>query len=358
MNDQDFPRIALIGYGVHGQRVARCIKEQIVVVCEKNTDIHGKIRNEIPNARIFSSVFDMDARDCDVVMEMSSLAGRRSVQQWALYHHIPVVFEKPLASNMENLQLFREGEYTVNFREIYHPVLIRARQLLEGRRKGITRIVLCRANTIAYDKIGTPHFRAGVVGGCLLDKAIHDIAAMSFSFLDTQQLAVSNITVSEAIVGVPRHATADIHYTEQVCPLYADIMFKVVADTHSLDVRLVSSWIGLDPCRLPGIDGKLFSKALWAPPEIRNLSDCTTEHSHSKLFTVEIEHAGGHRELTGSIFDLGGFTPFLQYKMHESGKSMRIFQMPLSPSRTATAPGQAVLVIAGMVPEDVTGAIQ
>jgi len=312
-------RVVLCGYGHYGRRIATMLEEHdIVAICEPNTMTAALARQEFPKVLITSDVSCLNSHDIDIVWECGSVNNRKNVYQWAIDKHLPIVLEKPLALTEDKLIDFYGGRFTVNFREIYHPVIKMTKEYLHSEGRRLKAVSFIRTNTIAYEKAAVPKYREAVTGGSLLDKCIHDIANLVFCIAPVEQFSIKKITVHKNIPNI-NYETIDFsikahekgHYEED---LYAEIEFIYQTPTQSIPVRVLSSWIGINPDQVYASHPKIIKQALWHANDTAKSNSTLYAPWHCKLMFAEFVSPTGDGTLIGSTLERQGCSPFLLVK--------------------------------------------
>lgn len=325
---EDPERVVLMGYGCHGQRMAHVLKERVSVIIDTDPDRREQAKQDHPHVRVCNSLEDVTAGECGVLVEESSIRGRREAHQWARENHVPAVLEKPLTLDTCRISDFASGQYTVNFHERLHPVIVLADELIARRSLHVEAITAIRANPVANEKYWHSGHRDAVVGGSLVDKGIHDLANF------TTLLRASPICPSDPIVN--RLINGEARQHSQPCDLYADISFMCQHHGQPSTLRLISSWVGLPPqimrhieetCPLPS-----HANGANPPPCVPALQDFSPVHC--KLFVVDFVSRDGTERLVGSTLERGQIKPYLLHSRSDN----RSLEQP-----TASASSRALL---------------
>ena len=300
-------KLLLCGYGSYGRRIARQIGyRRIAAICESDAVAAASARRALPGTPVFASLRSIDPACCDAVWEAASLDCRKDVHRWASEHGLPAVLEKPLATQAAGLAQYTTGRYTVDFREVYHPVLLAAQKFLESRRAHS--LTFIRANTIALERHAVPNYRSGVEGGAFLDKGIHDVANLFWRLLPPERAEVHTIEAK----GSCSDSLSTAHSPSRVKghePTRVELRFAVTQRCHHTAVSTESSWIGLErpPADLPVA---LHANSLWMPPAFSRSHRLVGHGYHAKLFIAELRNRPWMR-LIGSTLDRPGMRPFL-----------------------------------------------
>ena len=309
-------RIALCGYGYYGRCIAKLLENhRIVAICEPNLIAARAAKESFPSAKLVTDISHLTSDGLDVVWECGDLLSRKYVYRWAVEKRIPIVIEKPLALKESDLASFNGDKFTVNFREIYHPVLNTTREFLLSEEVQIKGISFFRSNTIAAEKTESPDYRTAVTGGSLLDKGIHDIANLSLCIApaktnSVKEIQVLNNVLSTSCCKIDPHAHGLISENFNF-DLYSDIKFIYETPTQSFPVRLITSWIGIEQHQIDVPYPAIVQQAFWRSnlPATSYPFPCAT--GHCKLIVVEFKSPRGDGTLIGSTLRRPDCYPFL-----------------------------------------------
>lgn len=319
------PRIALCGFGHYGRRVANALREYVVCICEQDTRLVTMIESDFPTVRYHQHIDDIDPDECDLVFEVSNVRSRIGVFDWARKQDKGMVLEKPLTVRERDLTRFQKALFVVDFGELHHPVVIAAKTLL--RRLEACPVVLSvfRSNTIAMEKMNRPGFRDGVVGGCMLDKGIHDIAVLFSLSGESGTVELDGIKVNDAVLATPiggRSYFDDMNWPDGPSDLLSDISCLAQMGGNTVQFRQVASWIGVNPSTLASMPDEIVRRGVWHNDRVSSLSRMTYWPCHCKLFSIEYTSPFGSGMLFGSTLSRPGVEPFLLH--YEEGAKLTL----------------------------------
>jgi len=290
-------------------------KHHIVAICEPDLITARAAKEAFPRARLLTEVSQLTSDGLDVVWECGHLLGRKCVHQWAVENRIPIVLEKPLALKESDLASFTSGRFTIDFPEIYHPVIKIASDFLVSEGTRIKAVSFFRANTIAAEKVADPQYRTGVIGGSLLDKGVHDIANLSLCIAPSKSNSLKNICVLNKVLSTS-DSKGSFHTQYPISEnlntdLYSDTAFVYETPTQSFPVRLITSWIGIEPHQTGISYPDIIQRVFWRAnvPNISYPFPCASEHC--KFIVAEFTSPMGNGTLIGSTLRRPGCYPFL-----------------------------------------------
>jgi hypothetical protein len=305
--------------------MARVLRHNLTAIVEADSSRREEASREYPHVRICSSLASIVPGDCDVLVEESSIKGRREAYEWALRNQLPVVLEKPLALAPEHLGEFCSGRYTVNFHERSHPVVTTAAEILQRPPQRLLGLTFIRANAVADEKCRHPGRRDAVVGGCMVDKGIHDMANLGVFLGNAEGLSPSAIHVDRSVQGW-------IGDERQACDLYTDVRFCLSQRGMTLPVRLIASWIGLPEEILEFIATNAPASSCLACPESPVYPPIPSGfHSvRSKLFVADFVSTIGTERLIGSTLEREDIGPYLAHGIGDA-----VERLPIDLKRSA-----------------------
>jgi len=154
----------------------------------------------------------------------------------------------PSMSREEHLsekEMSREQDimYMVDFIERESPVVKKAQQILEGEE--VERLDIFRQSSIGLQKLMQPVKRAGVKGGAVLDKMIHE--AYLFDLLGTEEIEFQSSEIQEFMpktLGAEKFMSIRGGYTEDIGKNTAQGDVKALFKSGGTDVTLHGSWLG------------------------------------------------------------------------------------------------------------------
>ena len=154
----------------------------------------------------------------------------------------------PSMSREEHLsekEMSREQEimYMVDFIERESPVVKKAQELLEEEE--VERLDIFRQSSIGLQKLMQPVKRAGVKGGAVLDKMIHE--AYLFDLLSTEEIEFQSAGIESFMpktLGAEKFMSIRGGYTENIGKNTALGDVKALFKSGDTDVTLHGSWLG------------------------------------------------------------------------------------------------------------------
>lgn len=329
-------RIALCGYGFYGRCIARLLQKHhdIAAICEPNLTAAQEARETFPSSKLVADISDLTSDGLDLVWESGDILSRKHIYRWAGKNRVPVVLEKPLAIKESDLESFNDHKFTMNFREIYHPVIKMTREFLLSEEAEIKSISFIRSNTIAAEKIESPDYRAAVSGGSLLDKGIHDIANLTLCIAPSKINSFSDIQVLNKVLN-SSFCKSNSHSHDLISDnfnfdLYSDTKFIYETSAQRFPVRLTTSWIGIEKHLIDLPYPDIVHKAFWHS-DVPDTSHCFPFASgHCKLIVIKFNSPMGDGTLIGSTLQRPDCNPFLivkrnniQYQLFPPKKQVR-----------------------------------
>jgi len=133
---------------------------------------------------------------------------------------IPIYYfgEKPISTDKLQLHVRLSGEeFYCNFTELQNSAYLTLRNYLDETNFQINSLKFWRASSIGFQKLIDPTQRAGITGGALEDKGIHDIALTidllgGVKKLELKKQKIKENTESSVIVISPEIKPKEIHF--------------------------------------------------------------------------------------------------------------------------------------------------
>ncbi|MFB6114892.1 MAG: Gfo/Idh/MocA family oxidoreductase [Candidatus Nanohalobium sp.] len=198
----------------------------------------------------------------------------------------------------------RNVMYKVDFIERESPVVRKATEVLED--KEIDRIDVFRQSSIGLQKLLEPVKRAGVKGGAVLDKMVHE--AYVFDLLGTDELEYESV---ETDYFMPKTFQSDKFmsirggYTENIGKNTAQGMVKALLSSSGTDITLHGSWLGFsEDARKAAAKIKQNTGFDVLNDEYLTVDDKAFLNEECRFFTVQGERNLAGDMLNGKLFDL------------------------------------------------------
>lgn len=196
--------------------------------------------------------------------------------------------------------------WKVDFIERESPVVKKAVEMVEG--KNIDRIEVFRQSSVGVQKMLEPVKRAGVMGGDVLDKMVHEIYV-----LDLLEAAGNPVelelegTCCDYFMPYTKGSEKmlDIHggYTEEIDEKVATGQTSADFSSGDTDVKLHSSWLGLSDEAREKVETLELD---WSPfkEEFVESGDAAFRSEETRFFVLEGEKNLFGDMLNGKLFDL------------------------------------------------------
>lgn len=198
----------------------------------------------------------------------------------------------------------RNVMYKVDFIERESPVVKRAKEMLEDR--NIERIDVFRQSSIGLQKLLEPVKRAGIKGGAVLDKMVHE--AYVFDLLGTEDLEFES---AEIDYFMPKTFQSDKFmsirggYTENIGKNTAQGTVKALLNSSGTDITLHGSWLGFsEDARKAASKIKQSTGHDVLDSDYLTVDDKAFLNEECRFFTVQGEMNLAGDMLNGKLFDL------------------------------------------------------
>lgn len=198
----------------------------------------------------------------------------------------------------------RDVMYKVDFIERESPVVKRAKEMLEE--KDIERIDVFRQSSIGLQKLLEPVKRAGIKGGAVLDKMVHE--AYIFDLLGSEDLEFES---AEIDYFMPKTFQSDKFmsirggYTENISENAAQGTVKALLKSSGADITLHGSWLGFSKdARNASANIKESTGHDVLESDYLTVDDKAFLNEECRFFTVQGEKNLAGDMLDGKLFDL------------------------------------------------------
>ncbi len=218
---QDYPRIAVIGAGRWGKNLIRNFNhlQHLTTICDLNAEQLAPLAETYPEIKLTSDIDEvLSSPDIDAVVIATPGHTHKAVAEKALTNGKHVYVEKPMATNTEDCQaLFKAADQydkvlMVGHLLMYHPVVIRLKQLIEAGELG-------DITFIQSDRLNFNPFRQDK--NVLWDLAPHDLSMMCFLLSAEPEHIVSVsghktgsdglVDIAHLSVGFPNGVVGHVH---------------------------------------------------------------------------------------------------------------------------------------------------